>query len=129
MEANIDASVKRALSDLPRFTNNEKWTVTSVIITTDDKFNFKKTVAFGCGIKCLADIDLKEHSDQLVHDCHAEILCRRAFNSFLMQELSKCKHLNFLGNEFIEFDATIKKWRINRSSKLIFYTSCSPCTL
>ena len=127
MEEKIRELVSRAVADLKKFMSDDKWTVYSAFIISDDQFNFKKTVAFGSGIKCLSEVDVKTHPDQLVHDSHAEIICKRSFNCFLLKQVEHCKNSNLSRNEYIEFDDERKRWSLRISDKLIFYTTCSPC--
>jgi tRNA-specific adenosine deaminase 1 len=129
MESKVRDLVSRASEDLNKLRKDDKWSVYSALIISDEQLNFKKTFSIGSGIKCSPEIDVKDHPEQLVHDCHAEILCKRAFNCFLLHQLSFCKSNGLLGNEYIEFNCENNMWRLKQGDKLIFYTSCSPCNI
>lgn len=129
MDLCIKSLVNLSLEALKKLITDKNWTVYSAFILANEDLQFKKVVALSSGIKCIPESIVQHHPDQLVHDCHAEVICRRAFNCFLLEQLKQCKISNVLKNEYIEFDSVRNRWSLRPSLKLIFYTSCSPCKL
>lgn len=129
MERKVNSLVERALEDLERLKTDDKWTVYAAIIFADNDLNFTKTVAMGSGTKCIPETDVESHPEQLVHDCHAEIICRRAFNRFLLDQVLLCKSGSVLQNNYILFDAKTNRWKLRPDIKVCFFSSCSPCKI
>lgn len=90
-QANADAVVNLLNAHFEQLPKSGKpgadeWTVASAIIEVfDDSF---KIVSFGTGSKCLARNRLNGEGD-VVHDGHAEVVARRGFLLYLIDELRK----------------------------------------
>lgn len=63
---------------------NEEWTVLATIVE-DDGENFR-VVALGTGSKCVGRKSLSPGGD-ILHDAHAEVVARRGFLLYLMNEI------------------------------------------
>ncbi|KAJ1506131.1 hypothetical protein HMI56_000752 [Coelomomyces lativittatus] len=80
-------------------------------------------LAMGTGVKCL---NIKSVSICKVNDSHAEILCKRAFRRFLLEEVAETIKtdssfiLEYDGNSHIRF-------RLKPGLKFHFYISQPPC--
>lgn len=105
------------------------WTVYSAIIAYN-KVSFEfEIISFGSGIKCLPDKLIDGHTDNLVHDMHAEVLCRRAFISFIFQKLFDIIKNDSREDKYLKLDQLSNKYYWNEELDLIFYTSQSPCKM
>lgn len=96
-------------------------------------------LALSAGSKCLPTSKIAPGGSQLF-DSHAEVLCRRAFQLFLLKELEKAVAVTpgggvesdrvggaELGSEWLErTDAGM--WRLKRHIRLHLYVSHTPCT-
>lgn len=84
-----------------------------------------EVVAFGAGLKCLP---LESYSgsalnEMLVHDCHGEVLARRAFLAFILHQI---KDAETLGSDCV-LERTGDKWRLKAGLSLHMYVSHAPC--
>lgn len=103
------------------------WTVYAAIVAYNTETLSNTLIAFGSGIKCLPDVIIDEHPESLVHDSHAEIVCRRSFLIFIYEQLIKLSKDNEKENSLFYFDHKLQKYRWKSENKLIFYSSQSPC--
>jgi tRNA-specific adenosine deaminase 1 len=109
--------------------SSSPWTVYSAIIARNKTSSELELISFGSGIRCLPDKLIEGHRDSLVHDMHAEVLCRRAFNSFVFQNLTDILKNNVIDHKYLKLDQSSGKYYWNEEQDLIFYTSQSPCKL
>ena len=65
----------------------EKTCVSGIVMKTETTL---ECVALGTGVKCLSN-DKVDDNGLKVRDSHAEIICKRSFQRFLLQEILKCK--------------------------------------
>lgn len=100
--------------------NEKEWTILSVIIQIDRK-NVMNVVALGTGTKCLGSDKLSELGD-ILNDSHAEIVCRRNFLRYLMDQMLQTKS----GSIFIFKDNT-QKFELIEGIHFHFFTTASPC--
>ena len=120
-------AVKSKLDELKIDLSNNPWNVYAAIMSHNSKTSKYDLIALGSGIKCLPDMIITENSDGLLHDAHAEVVCRRSFMSFVYKQLLKLRQENNGYNEYLLFDARLNKHYWNPDLDLLFYTSQSPC--
>ena len=101
---------------------DKEWTVLSAIVQEDT--SVFQVVALGTGTKCLGDNETSADGD-LVHDSHAEVVARRAFVLYLVEQ---CK-LAIKSDEKSIFELKLKteKFQLKENVKFHFYTSHPPC--
>lgn len=102
-----------------------QWTVLAGIALRRCEDGPLEVVAIGAGLKCLP---LAEYNDPvlneaLVHDCHGEILARRAFVCYLIDQMSK--H-DSLGDTSI-YEKVGEKFHVKPSVTFHMYVSHAPC--
>ncbi|RIA92541.1 adenosine deaminase/editase [Glomus cerebriforme] len=115
-----------------------EWTVLSGIIachiTDTEEYNLT-CISLGSGLKCLPQSKLSKSGD-LIHDSHAEVLARRGFVKFVMNELelalkseSSYFRINENFNAEIETQDLIENKPFLLKDKLSFhmYISQAPC--
>lgn len=71
------------------FQSNLEWTVLAGIVACHMKENgeyYLDCISLGSGLKCLPQSKLSKTGD-LIHDSHAEILARRGFLKFIINEI------------------------------------------
>lgn len=91
-------------------------------------------VALSTGVKCTPYDRLSRHGDVL-HDCHAEVLTRRATRSWILRRLVSEQEISGdnvdgLPRLFIPSSSSANKpqWRLRPEAHLHFYVSTLPCT-
>lgn len=121
--------LKSKLTELGIDLKTSRWTVYSAIIAHNKTNSEFELISFGSGIKCLPDKSIIGHQQNLVHDMHAEVLCRRAFISFVFQKLIDILKNNDEENKYLKLDQFSGKYYWSEDVDLIFYTSQSPCKM
>ena len=101
--------------------------VYSAIIAYNKNISQFELISLGTGIKCLPDCVISDNPDELIHDMHAEVVCRRSFISFIFVQLLKFKQQNIVSNDYLLFDEKLNKHYWNPDLDLLFYSSQSPC--
>lgn len=96
------------------------WTVLSGIVQSRDAKNYE-CVAIGTGIKSLAESQLG-HAGQCLNDSHAEIICRRSFKLYIVQQVQKCID----GLESV-IQKTGAYYEVKNEIRFSMYISQSPC--
>ena len=80
-----------------QLTDLKKWTVLSAIVLTDEtNVDFVEVICLTSGTKCVKGDSLSMNGYAL-NDCHAEVLARRAFISFIYRQIEKLVDNNFEG--------------------------------
>ncbi|KAL1921593.1 uncharacterized protein VTP21DRAFT_11309 [Calcarisporiella thermophila] len=105
-----------------------EWTVLAGIVEmrVDDNGNeILRCISLGTGVKCQSFRKLVRSGD-LVHDCHAEVLSRRGFNCYLINEARKAITD---ASEVLQLDNKASKFlfRIKSGVSYHLYISQSPC--
>ena len=96
----------------------EKTCVSGIVMKTETTL---ECVALGTGGKCLSKNKVDENGLK-VRDSHAEIVCKRSFQRFLLQEILKCKRKlpSIVVNDH-------GRYKINDCIEFFFYCSMPPC--
>lgn len=113
----------KQLSKLKFKIPDSHWTIVAGIGVKHPAIKEYEIVAIGAGLKCLP---FNEYSrDQLfhglVHDCHAEVLARRAFMRYLLGEMQLEK------SSILEKNVGETKWKIRQGVSFHMYVSQAPC--
>lgn len=98
-----------------------EWTVVSSMILQEN--NSFSVVTLTTGTKCIGKSHLSQEG-LIVNDCHAEVLCRRAFIKYLMDELEKCSKQE---KSIFEWNQDVKLYKLKQSIQFHLYISQSPC--
>uniref|UniRef100_A0A182QBU2 tRNA-specific adenosine deaminase 1 n=1 Tax=Anopheles farauti TaxID=69004 RepID=A0A182QBU2_9DIPT len=101
-----------------------EWTILSAIVLAraGDHGNDLRVVALGAGTKCLGADELRARGDR-VNDSHAEVLARRAFLRYLLEQIE-----NALGSEKESiFVRKNSKFALKEGCSFHFFTTHSPC--
>ncbi|XP_058450038.1 tRNA-specific adenosine deaminase 1 [Malaya genurostris] len=102
-----------------------EWTILSTIVKVEISDGDPKlaVVALGTGTKCLGSTELSDKGD-IINDSHAEVLARRAFVRYLLNEMKKS-----LSNRSNVFNCCkdIGKFVLKESVSFHFFTTHSPC--
>ncbi|XP_052867225.1 tRNA-specific adenosine deaminase 1 [Anopheles cruzii] len=104
-----------SLSQQPRDTVTEK---------DDDKSFTVQVVALGTGTKCLGGTELSPRGD-LVNDSHAEILARRAFIRYLLEQIERAAE--GVKDSVFERVSPGGKFVLKDGHSFHFFTTHSPC--
>lgn len=101
-----------------------EWSMLSAIVLMEEgKGDAPKVVSLGTGTKCLGADQLSEKGD-ILNDSHAEVMARRGFLRYLMQQMN-----NSLKKEpsIFEFNSGSKKFTLKPGTSFHFFTTHSPC--
>jgi tRNA-specific adenosine deaminase 1 len=103
----------------------DEWTCFAGIIQLKGQ-NDMKCVAFGTGVKCLPESRCDD-AGRKVRDSHAEIICKRNFTRYLLQEVLNLQDGERQGlvSEILERDGN--KFRLRSDVRFVFYISTAPC--
>ncbi|KAI8912684.1 adenosine deaminase/editase [Gorgonomyces haynaldii] len=102
----------------PVIGNKAEWTVLCAIVKKDKQL---ECVSIGTGLKCLPE-KLLEKGGRLVNDSHAEIVCRRAFKRYLLDQVTRCKNA-----KDSVFESIDDRYRIRKEVSFHMYLSLAPC--
>jgi len=122
------------------------WTVLAGIVVEDERLRQTpakrlRVLALATGTRCIGVAAMAAARGGLVHDCHAEVLCRRAFNRYLFSELA-ARSRDEGGSDntsahilepFVAAGASAEatretsRWRLRQGLRLHFYVSTLPC--
>ena len=100
---------------------SHEWTVVSSLILQEN--NSYRVIAITTGTKCVGESSLSQDGF-VVNDCHAEVLCRRAFIKFLLNELEQCIHHE---KSIFEWNQDTNLYKVKQSIQFHLYISQSPC--
>ena len=105
----------------------KEWTVLSAFVLQDHKAEKFEVIALGTGTKCLGQNEISDFGD-LVHDSHAEVIAKRAFVLYLMDQAKK----TFEGQKSIleqQQDQQTKSHllKLSEDYDIYFYSSFPPC--
>uniref|UniRef100_A0A1B0D2F7 tRNA-specific adenosine deaminase 1 n=1 Tax=Phlebotomus papatasi TaxID=29031 RepID=A0A1B0D2F7_PHLPP len=101
--------------------SEREWTVLCGIVR--DLEGKMEVVAMGTGTKCIGADQMSESGD-IVNDSHAEIVTRRAFLRYLMEQMVFARE----GEQSIfEFGKESGKFSLRKGCRFHFFTTHSPC--
>uniref|UniRef100_A0A182JUQ4 tRNA-specific adenosine deaminase 1 n=1 Tax=Anopheles christyi TaxID=43041 RepID=A0A182JUQ4_9DIPT len=109
-----------------------EWTILSAIVlvktTPNTPSNEVRVVALGTGTKCLAGNELSPRGDR-VNDSHAEVLARRAFVRYLLEQIEHALVVDGPAKENIFERQTPDggKFVLKNGHTFHFFTTHSPC--
>jgi tRNA-specific adenosine deaminase 1 len=99
----------------------KEWTVLAGIVVLSSES--MQCVAIGTGLKCLNAQHLK--SDDLVNDSHAEVICRRNFKRFLLNEVVGL--VNGKKSIILTIQEEKSKYQLKDGLMVAMYISQAPC--
>lgn len=111
-----------------RSNGTKEWSVLAGLVAIEGDHLSVLTVA--TGVKAMPEI-VREYSDGwIVHDMHGEILCLRAFNWLLVDEIARLDKYGVGGGDMNvlveEFDGS-RPFRLRKDISLALYISEPPC--
>lgn len=126
----IAASVISAYDKLPksgkpgiRSNGVTEWTVLSGIVAFDELNNRYEPISLGTGVKATPNEELQRSNGQIVHDCHAEVICLRAFNALLLKEICDLQN----GQKSFLIEKSADGYKVKDVWKFAMYISRIPC--
>ncbi len=123
----IAGKCKQKLLDICRESGQEKMYPTlaitaGVVLIEGDRVVESVPVALGSGCKCLS-VSPTHWNGQVLHDCHALVVARRAFLKFLYRQASHA----FRNADSIFTAGTSGKLKVRESLTFHLYVSTIPC--
>lgn len=142
----IAAAVQVAYDKLPRKGKPQpnEWTMLAGVVVAGRPAEPPVAVAVATGNKCIGQRDMSFHGD-VVNDCHAEVLARRAFKRYLLQEVQAHRARCCSGSGsaasgeglpasalscdlgLLTHDQACKTFVLREGLRLYLYISDSPC--
>lgn len=101
---------------------SHEWTVLASILA--EKEGKLEVIVLATGTKCVGETQMSEKG-LVVNDCHAEVLCRRAFLLFLMREMEEFRSTG--KSAYLEETEDSGKLQMKASIRLHLYVSQTPC--
>lgn len=101
---------------------SHEWTVLASILA--EKEGKLEVIALATGTKCVGEAQMSEKG-LVVNDCHAEVLCRRAFLLFLMREMAQFRSTG--KSAYLEETEDSDKLQMKAGIRLHLYVSQTPC--
>ena len=101
---------------------SHEWTVLASILA--EKEGKLEVIVLATGTKCVGETQMSEKG-LVVNDCHAEVLCRRAFLFFLMREMAQFRSTG--KSAYLEETEDSDKLQMKASIRLHLYVSQTPC--
>ena len=101
---------------------SHEWTVLASILA--EKEGKLEVIVLATGTKCVGETQMSEKG-LVVNDCHAEVLCRRAFLLFLMREMEEFRSTG--KSAYLEETDDSDKLQMKASIRLHLYVSQTPC--
>ncbi|KAJ2843654.1 hypothetical protein GGI22_007137, partial [Coemansia erecta] len=102
-----------------------EWTVLAGFVVHNAKNDAFECVALGTGLKCQHRGQLSKFGDSL-HDCHAEIVARRALLVFFMNQLHSHHH-HKQSSAFVARCGETNQFMLRAHLSLYLYSSQCPC--
>ena len=84
MKSEIYQCVINKFNELNIFPQQNEWTVLAGIVLKS--YSRMECISLATGLKCLGISQISDHGD-IVHDLHAEVLCKRSFRNYLYHEM------------------------------------------
>lgn len=101
---------------------SHEWTVLASILA--EKEGKLEVIALATGTKCVGEAQMSEKG-LVVNDCHAEVLCRRAFLLFLMREMAQFRSTG--KSAYLEETVDSDKLQMKAGIRFHLYVSQTPC--
>lgn len=102
----------------------KEWTVLAGMVAIDDVAGEFRLLSIGTGLKATPDVELIRSQGRIVHDCHAEIVCLRAFNALLLKEFQNVKGGR---DSFLVEQKAGEYFKIKEKWNFAMYISKIPC--
>ncbi|SSD59524.1 related to tRNA-specific adenosine deaminase 1 [Saccharomycodes ludwigii] len=121
---NLDKNLKPCI----RSNGIKEWTVLAGIVAYDSASDAYIPVSIATGVKATANSQLQRSNGRILHDCHAEILALRGFNTVLLMQINNKNGYLLEPTEQVEPGAKLyRKFRIKDTLKFALYISQLPC--
>ena len=105
----------------------KEWTVLAGVVAVDRMTNKLRLISIATGVKALPDFLLVRSGGRMVHDCHAEILALRAFNTVLLRQISELAEDPALEQDLVVRSSLTRSYAIRDNWELALYISTLPC--
>lgn len=125
----LEAYTKLGPSCKPGTRSNgvKEWTVLAGIVAIDKLNSDVRLVSLATGVKSLPDASLYRSGGRMVHDCHAEILALRAFNTVILNQIAYLKSNPEVKADLVERTSQDQVFNFKDNWELGLYISTSPC--
>ncbi|SCU87997.1 LANO_0D00760g1_1 [Lachancea nothofagi CBS 11611] len=104
----------------------QEWTVLACVVAIDEKEDVLRLVSLATGVKATPDVELRRSHGKILHDCHAEILAIRGFNTVLMKQAMLLNSCNSPRDVDL-INACSDGYKVKDSWAFALYVSRAPC--
>lgn len=101
----------------------KEWSVLASIVAWNTETDKLRIITLSTGVKALPDILLLKSNGKMVHDCHAEILSMRGFNTVILKHIKNLEQ--GMLSDLLDKDNSKYSWK--PENKIILYISRMPC--
>ncbi|CUM65368.1 uncharacterized protein PRCAT00003004001 [Priceomyces carsonii] len=116
----------KAAKPVLRSNGVKEWTVLAGVVAINISNDNLKTICIATGVKALPNEVRKTSNGLVVHDLHAEVLCLRLFNWFLLDECLKLKTDSKCSSEILHITDQLE-FKLNSNVRLALYVTEPPC--
>lgn len=103
---------------------HNQFTVLAAFFLSSPELPSYKVISLATGTKCLPTTRFGERGEAL-HDCHAEVVARRAALRWFLEEIARCH--NSLPSQWIFWSIEHGKYTLCTGVQLNLYVSTLPC--
>lgn len=106
----------------------EEWTVLAGLVAVDrHKSENMRLLSVATGVKALSDVALSRSHGKMLHDCHAEVLALRGFNTLLLEHMNFLKRTNRNETDLILRCPSTALYSLKPEWEIALYISTLPC--
>lgn len=116
-------SLKPISKPCVRSNGQKEWTVLAAMVAIDGENDEVRVVSLGTGVKATPNEELRRSNGRILHDCHAETIAIRGFNSVLLKEISAIRG----GFKSYLIEESSKGYTVKNKWKFGLYISRLPC--
>lgn len=118
--------LKKSNKPVERSNGIKEWTILAGIVAINRLSDQYTILSLATGLKAIPNQELHRSNGMIIHDCHAEILTLRCFNTMILKEIENLEKFNKSSN-FIRKESVEKHYSWNSDFELALYISKLPC--
>ncbi|CUS24225.1 LAQU0S14e03004g1_1 [Lachancea quebecensis] len=107
----------------------KEWNVLACVVAIDNASDALRLVSLATGVKASPNNELKRSKGRILHDCHAEILALRGFNTVLLKQIHLLKDpMSQQVPDLISHSRDFPgRYRLKEEFSFALYISRAPC--
>ncbi|SCU95551.1 LADA_0G16204g1_1 [Lachancea dasiensis] len=105
----------------------KEWTVLSSVVAIDESAESIRLISLATGVKATPNLELGRSDGKILHDCHAEILAVRGFNTVLMRQAIMLQDGRHSEADCDLIEKSTEGLAVKGSWSFALYVSRAPC--